>query len=509
MRAKDRHYRRYVVEFLDPSFPFDIVGITIFARAYKCHVAIFVNHQFWTTEVNHDFRKIHIILAYCGGLDFQKTRMMHSWEYKAAKQTIDKYQRNVLNKLDPDSIGAIVPSDDSTSSDSDTSPEDEDTPQGNIEGDDLQNVMQQTGQQVINERLEEENIMPKTTENTSATDTPKDNIGTDSIADPNIMPNDDENLDLEAVTENTSATDMPKDNIGTDSIADPNIMPNDDENLDLEEVMESGVIPKAAQSKPSRISKRLKNKRKKEKEIENLKLLSTPKPTKERRTKNSMKTGLYSPAAKSIVDKRTPKGSWNFTTIALKDHRKKQKARKFKCSVCQKEESSVKALNKHLATKHKKFKFKCRRKGCGKQFQRANTLYRHKLAHKGLRYFCTQDDCDRGFLWKHELDDHIRSHTGKDLYKCGFPPCKKGYPTARARQRHEKLKHPSRKKMYKCNEQLQDNTKCDKEYPSEQQLNQHKQGIHWGGFKAKCGKTYTWPYQRAKHQKECTVCKSL
>ena len=142
--------------------------------------------------------------------------------------------------------------------------------------------------------------------------------------------------------------------------------------------------------------------------------------------------------------------------------------------------------------KHPNYNFKCRVKGCTKQFNTKNSLYRHKLAHQGMRFFCKCKDCVKAFVWKHQPVDHMKSHTKKDLYECSFPGCDKGYPTKCACQRHFKLKHSPSKLVYTCNKNFKDDSDCNKTFSSKQQFDQHMDGLHGPGFKTQCWKYYTW-----------------
>ena len=93
LKKRNMSYKQFVKEFLHPAFPLDLFAIGIFARAYKKHVAVFYEHNYWCTEVNLDLNKCHVFLEYCGHLSFHSTRRMHSWEYNTSREIIQKYQK--------------------------------------------------------------------------------------------------------------------------------------------------------------------------------------------------------------------------------------------------------------------------------------------------------------------------------------------------------------------------------------------------------------------------------
>ena len=74
----------------------------------------------------------------------------------------------------------------------------------------------------------------------------------------------------------------------------------------------------------------------------------------------------------------------------------------------------------------------------------------------------------------------------------------------------KKNNHDTSGKRYYCAEKIGRWKKdCDKSYPTDQQLQQHIRGIHGEGFVAYCGKSFTWPLGRHRHQEKCTKCNRL
>ena len=97
LKKRKIEYKQYRKEFLCSAFPMDLLGIGIFARAYKKHVAVFYDTKFWCTEINRDLSKVHIFLLYAGKMDFENTRRMHVWEYNNTRDIMQKFQ-TILDK---------------------------------------------------------------------------------------------------------------------------------------------------------------------------------------------------------------------------------------------------------------------------------------------------------------------------------------------------------------------------------------------------------------------------
>ena len=128
-------------------------------------------------------------------------------------------------------------------------------------------------------------------------------------------------------------------------------------------------------------------------------------------------------------------------------------------------------------------------------------------------YLCSRAKCGQVFDSAKELKRHEKTHKVKwardGRICCDEPGCKHHYGTKRALQRHKKNNHDTSGRRYYCTEKLRRHKDCVKSYPTEQQLKQHIRGIHSDGFVSYCGKHFTWPLDRHKHQLECTKCKKL
>ena len=128
-------------------------------------------------------------------------------------------------------------------------------------------------------------------------------------------------------------------------------------------------------------------------------------------------------------------------------------------------------------------------------------------------YLCSRAKCGQVFDSAKELKRHKKTHKVKrsrdGRIHCDEPGCKHHYGTKRALQRHKKNNHDTSGRHYFCTEKLRGHKDCVKSYPTEQQLKQHIRGIHGDGFISYCGKRFTWPLDRHKHQMECKKCKRL
>ena len=57
-----------------PTTPLDEIGLILFARMKKIHIAFLMSEKYWTTHQNHEFKKCNIILAFQGSLTFNDAR---------------------------------------------------------------------------------------------------------------------------------------------------------------------------------------------------------------------------------------------------------------------------------------------------------------------------------------------------------------------------------------------------------------------------------------------------
>ena len=71
-----------------PTTPLDEIGLVLFARMKKLHIAFLMEGKFWTTQRNHEIKKCSIILAFRGNLTFNDTQTKESSLPKPAPASI-------------------------------------------------------------------------------------------------------------------------------------------------------------------------------------------------------------------------------------------------------------------------------------------------------------------------------------------------------------------------------------------------------------------------------------
>ncbi|XP_031786670.1 uncharacterized protein LOC100123674 isoform X2 [Nasonia vitripennis] len=81
---------------------------------------------------------------------------------------------------------------------------------------------------------------------------------------------------------------------------------------------------------------------------------------------------------------------------------------------------------------------------CGKVFNNASALTKHKLTHSDERkYVCTM--CGKAFKRQDHLNGHMLTHRNKKPYECKAEGCGKSYCDARSLRRHTENHHASNK----------------------------------------------------------------
>ena len=177
----------------------------------------------------------------------------------------------------------------------------------------------------------------------------------------------------------------------------------------------------------------------------------------------------------------------------------------FMCPVtnCPEQKGTKKALLKHIATNHKKFRFKC--SYCGRKYQTFIGCYKHEKLHRhGKPYTCRY--CDKSFLFEGELGEHECKHTRKNLWKCELPDCDKAYPSKRAMKAHVKSHY---EEDVVCDKILENGKECVQVCINSVHLRQHQRGMHGEGWLSPCAKRFNWPGTMYKHQRECDDCQDI
>ena len=107
LQKKRISFKQFRLQWLHGSFPLNTPGIMILARAYKIHVAVFFNNNFWTTDSHHGLERCTVFLLYRGSLVFEDSRRMTSEEFSDQKAYFKKlskhydkvHEENDLKKL--------------------------------------------------------------------------------------------------------------------------------------------------------------------------------------------------------------------------------------------------------------------------------------------------------------------------------------------------------------------------------------------------------------------------
>ena len=148
-----------------------------------------------------------------------------------------------------------------------------------------------------------------------------------------------------------------------------------------------------------------------------------------------------------------------------------------------------------MKEKHPDVKFRCQH--CPKVYDTYNTRYKHEYKHFQLPYKCHH--CDKRFLFPGLRAKHKKQHTGVGLLPCTWPGCKSKLSCPDALRQHI-VTHTDQ--CFPC-------SKCDKDFNTETNLQQHMKGKHGDGFIALCGAVYDWSDQQNAHQEDCTECKKI
>ena len=162
----------------------------------------------------------------------------------------------------------------------------------------------------------------------------------------------------------------------------------------------------------------------------------------------------------------------------------------FKCPAAKKCSdifTSQRKVNKHIKEAHPNFGFMC--SYCLKHFQTYNANYKHEKKHAGRTHKCVVKGCNKIFMYKKDLENHMKIHTGVGLIPCTH--CKKQFTTSMAMCAHSKL-HLN--KVHNC-------ATCGKSFSTKPYLLQHAQGKHGKGYIAFCRAQYRWP-------KKCTIMRN-
>lgn len=132
----------------------------------------------------------------------------------------------------------------------------------------------------------------------------------------------------------------------------------------------------------------------------------------------------------------------------------------FECSFCGKKFNARNSMKRHEAL-HSGAKI-CKCKHCDESFSTTYQLYKHiDIVHQSKRpYQCAV--CNKGFLVRSHLTEHMRTHTKEKPYICTY--CNKTFSAANSLKRHEKIHTNDR--PHKC-------TDCEKSFITIGDLKKH------------------------------------
>lgn len=142
--------------------------------------------------------------------------------------------------------------------------------------------------------------------------------------------------------------------------------------------------------------------------------------------------------------------------------------KKYSCSHpgCDKKFSNLSYLRRHFKSSHETASklFVCCEEKCGKKYRSEHSLKAHvEVAHLGQRpHSCTI--CDKSFIHKFRLKDHMAEHTGEYRFKCEI--CQKGFNHLLKFNRHKQTHNKKKCEI------------CEKEFEKWTDLVAHKRTDH-------------------------------
>ena len=104
------------------------------------------------------------------------------------------------------------------------------------------------------------------------------------------------------------------------------------------------------------------------------------------------------------------------------------------------------------------------------------------------------------------MEEHVKKHDQKNLWKCRKTGCDKMYAAKRSRNYHETT-HDA--KDWACAATDEQGNICGQECVSKNHLKQHMRGLHGPGWLSRCGKHFKWPASKYSNERECTPCKTI
>ena len=340
-----------------------------------------------------------------------------------------------------------------------------------------------------------------------------------------IISSSDDNIDLEGLMEESNKKRKTSDNMQnktapcsvnltrlddvlSDELANQNKTLDNDAVVNEEPASQLNTEPADPKPKPAQPSVKPKHKNNNRNIASQVtKEPSHPVSSEKPRTRNNMRnnSACTSVAAKIIKKAKSCRdGSWIKVTEGAKKKKKLEECY-VKCPSkgCTKVRTTKRAIRIHLKEKHPDFYWRCTYVNCRKKYRTREGRYKHELVHKvGHRFECKK--CEYRCMFESELADHKRKHTRRNMFTCRVDPhCLKDYPAKRTRNAHEKT-HTAQD--WTCASIDEDGNVCSQECVSKAHLAQHIRGAHGKGWDTRCGKNYSWPSLKYKHEKECDQC---
>ena len=519
-----KHHRKIRFDEYAEDFPFftlDSLGITLWARCYRKHVAIVCNYRFWCTRSDGDFDKCDIVLVYKGKGVFEDTRVKPLEECKDLGAILTKVQV-VMDER------ALKENKDGTSQRRTRQQKRKSSRIYSSESEenlDLEDVLE-SGRAKPNKRQKK----AKVPENQTDDNVQENSEVLEKETDNNVQKNSEvpENQTDDTVQENSEVLDKETDN----NVQNKSEVP---ENQTDDTVQENSEVLEKEQESDNKVQK------KEDRDVENnlqkkcsvlitlddvtnaLEYISAQKDAETKpKSANKMpkknRVLMFSMAFANKISnkyKSSVKGSWKKAARQRRKPTGKEIAKQAKKSVlvkvyfcivpnCKTQKGTKAALVRHIKNDHKDYRYKCRT--CSKTFETITGRYKHELYHKFEKEFKCKY-CKKTCMFKSEMDDHMRTHTGKNMFVCSINGCENSYASKRACTAHEKSH--TLQSVY-CQQLLEDKkTVCGQECVSNNHLKQHIRGMHGKGWLSPCGKRFSWPSTMYSHKSECKKCKKM
>ena len=147
----------------------------------------------------------------------------------------------------------------------------------------------------------------------------------------------------------------------------------------------------------------------------------------------------------------------------------------YDCHICLKQFEIQSSYVKHMQTDHPDEPLQCDK--CNACYNYPNGLFKHTRSHQYMKYKC--DVCQKRFQFPYQINDHLKTHIGFNLYPC--KQCEQKFASRSLAKAHEKT-HDVELKCPACPDTM------TKRYHSQVSLNIHSRGMYGEGWYAPCGK---------------------